>query len=61
MGSIWSGGIGTRNWTGEQGPAAVVAAEEFTNNADLELLLQALRDKNGVLDGGAWLFYVRTV
>ena len=28
--------IGPRRWTGEQGAAAVVAAEESTNNADLE-------------------------
>jgi len=34
--SITSGEIGTRHWTGEQGAAAVVAAEECTNNADLE-------------------------
>ena len=34
--SIASGEIGTRHWTGEQGAAAVVAAEECTNNADLE-------------------------
>ena len=36
MVSISSGEIGTRHWTGEQGAAAVVAAEECTNNADLE-------------------------
>ena len=34
--SISSGEIGTRHWTGEQGAAAVVAAEECINNADLE-------------------------
>jgi len=34
--SISSGEIGTRHRTGEQGAAAVVAAEECTNNADLE-------------------------
>jgi len=34
--SISSGEIGTRYRTGEQGAAAVVAAEECTNNADLE-------------------------
>jgi hypothetical protein len=34
--SITSGAIGTRHWTGEQGAAAVVAADECTNNADLE-------------------------
>jgi len=34
--SISSGEIGTRHSTGEQGAAAVVAAEECTNNADLE-------------------------
>jgi hypothetical protein len=28
--------IGPRRWTGEQGAAAVVAAEACTNNADLE-------------------------
>jgi len=28
--------IGPRRWTGEQGAAAVVAAEECTNNADHE-------------------------
>jgi hypothetical protein len=28
--------IGPRRWTGEQGAAAVVAAEEYTNNVDLE-------------------------
>jgi hypothetical protein len=28
--------IGPWRWTGEQGAAAVVAAEECTNNADLE-------------------------
>ena len=28
--------IGTRHWTGEQGAAAVVAAEECTNNADFQ-------------------------
>jgi hypothetical protein len=28
--------IGPRRWTGEQGAAAVVAAEEYTNNAGLE-------------------------
>jgi len=34
--SIASGEIGTRHWTGEQEAAAVVGAEECTNNADLE-------------------------
>jgi len=34
--SISSGEIGTSHWTGEQGAAAVVAAEECTNNADIE-------------------------
>ena len=34
--SISSGEIGTRHWTGEQGAAVVVAAAEFTNNADDE-------------------------
>jgi hypothetical protein len=34
--SISSGEMGTRHCTGEQGAAAVVAAEECTNNADLE-------------------------
>jgi len=34
--SISSGEIGTRHWTGEQGAAAVVAAEECTKNEDLE-------------------------
>ena len=34
--SISDGEIGTRHWTGEQGAEAVVAAEECTNNADLE-------------------------
>jgi hypothetical protein len=34
--SIPSGEIRTRHWTGEQGAAAVVAAEEYTNNAVLE-------------------------
>ena len=34
--SISSGEIGTRRWTGEQGAAVVVAAEECTNNEDLE-------------------------
>ena len=34
--SISSVEIGTRHWTGEQGAAAVVAAEECTNNVDLE-------------------------
>jgi hypothetical protein len=28
--------IGPRRWKGEQGAAAVVAAEECTKNADLE-------------------------
>ena len=34
--SISSCEIGTRHWTGEQGAAALVAAEDCTNNADLE-------------------------
>jgi len=34
--SISSGEIGTRHWTGEQGAVAVVAADDSTNNADLE-------------------------
>ena len=34
--SISSGEIGTRHWTSEQGAVAVVAAEECTNNTDLE-------------------------
>jgi hypothetical protein len=34
--SIPSGEIRTRHWTGEQGAAVVVAAEESTNNAVLE-------------------------
>jgi hypothetical protein len=34
MERIFSGEIGARHWTGEQGAAAVVAAEECTNNAD---------------------------
>jgi len=33
---ISRGEIGTWHWTGEQGAAAVVAAEVCTNNADLE-------------------------
>ena len=61
MESISSGEIGTRHWTGEQGAAAVVAAEECTNNADLECLLPARRDTKGVLDGGAWLVHGRTI
>jgi hypothetical protein len=28
--------MGPRSWMGEQGAAALVAAEECTNNADLE-------------------------
>jgi hypothetical protein len=46
--------IGPRHWMGKQGAAAVVAAEECTNNADVERLLPARRDPKGVLDGGAW-------
>ena len=34
MESISSGEIGTRHWTGEQGAAAGVVAEECTNDAD---------------------------
>jgi len=34
--SFSSGEIATRHWTGEQGAAAVVAADKCTNNADLE-------------------------
>jgi len=34
--SIPSREIGTRHWTGEQGAAAVVAADGCPNNADLE-------------------------
>jgi hypothetical protein len=34
--SISSGERGSRHWTGEQGAGAVVAAEDCTNNADLE-------------------------
>jgi len=52
--SISSCEIGTRHWTGEQGAAALVAAEDCTNNADLEWLLPARRDTKGVLDGGVW-------
>jgi hypothetical protein len=33
--SICSGEISTRRWTGEQGAAGVVAAEECANNEDL--------------------------
>jgi len=55
--SISSGEIGTRHWTGEQGTAAVVAAEECTNNADLEWLLPAGRDPKGVLDSRAWPYW----
>jgi len=55
--SISSGEIGTRHWTGEQGAAVVVAAEECTNNADLEWLLPARQDTKGVLDGGAWPYW----
>jgi hypothetical protein len=36
VGSISSGEIGTRHWSGEQGAAVVVAAEECTNNPHLE-------------------------
>jgi len=46
--------IRTRHWTGEQGAAVVVAAEEWTNNADLEWLLLAHQETKGGLDGGAW-------
>jgi hypothetical protein len=34
--SISRGEIGTRHWTGEQGAAAVVAADMCANNADLQ-------------------------
>jgi len=36
METISSNEIGSRHWTCEQGAAAVVAAEECTNNSDLE-------------------------
>jgi hypothetical protein len=52
--SISSGEIGTRQWMGEHGGAAVVAAEQCTNNADLESLLPARGDTKGVQDGVAW-------
>jgi hypothetical protein len=58
--SISRGEIGTRHWTGEQGAAAVVPAEERPHR-NLELLLPARRDTKGELDGGAWLFHGRTV
>jgi len=54
VGSISSWEIGTRHWMGEQGAAAVVAAEECTNNVDLKWQQPAHRDTNGRLDSGTW-------
>jgi len=47
--------IGTRGWKGEQRAAAVVAAEEHTGG-NLERLLLAHQDTNGVLGSGAWRY-----
>jgi len=58
--SISSGDIGTRHWTGEQGAASVVAAEECPHGS-LERLLLACRDMKGVLDSRASLFHGQTV
>jgi len=61
MDSITSGEIGTRHWMGKQRAAAVVAAEECSNNADLEWLLPARWDLKGVLDSRARLFLWHTI
>jgi len=45
--------IGPRRWTGEQGAAAVVSAEEHPHG-NLEWLLPAHQDTKGVPDGEAW-------
>jgi len=47
--------IGTRGWKGEQRAAAVVAAEEHPGG-NLERVLLAHQDTNGVPGSGAWRF-----
>ena len=59
--SISSADIGTRHWTDVQGAAAVVAAEECTNNADLEWLLPARQVTKRVLDSRVGLLHGRTI
>jgi len=54
--SISGGEIGTSHWTGKQGAAAVVAAEE-RQHGNLEWLLPARQDMKGVLDSGAWPYW----
>jgi len=58
--SISSGKIGTRHWTGKQGTAAAVAAEEHPPG-NLVWLPLARQDTKEVLDGAAWLFHGHTV
>jgi len=56
MEHISRGEIGTRHWTGDQGAVALVAAEN-RQHGNLEWLLPARQDTEGVLDVRAWLVH----
>jgi hypothetical protein len=60
MGNISTAEIGTRHWTGLQGAAAGVVAEE-SPHGNQQCLIQVGRDHNGELDGADWHFEGPTV
>jgi hypothetical protein len=53
--------IGPRRWMGEQGAAAVVAAEGLPTMRGLNDCYRLAESRKEYLDGGAWLFHGRTV